>query len=70
MRCDFLTSPGTRKRRTHRELTTDANEKAARDLLERQEPVALLAVIDEGGFEAGLDAGDDAFVDIALALLP
>jgi hypothetical protein len=32
--------------------------------------VALLTVVDEGGFEAGLDAGDDALVDVALALLP
>jgi hypothetical protein len=45
-------------------------EVAARDFLEGQEPVPLLAVVDEGGFEAGLDAGDDAFVDVALALFP
>jgi len=45
-------------------------EIAAGDFLEREEPVPLLAVIDEGGLEAGLDAGDDAFVDVALALLP
>jgi hypothetical protein len=32
--------------------------------------VALLAVINERRFEAGLDAGDDAFVDVAFALLP
>ena len=30
--------------------------------------MALGAVIDEGGFEAGLDAGDDRLVDVALAL--
>ena len=41
----------------------------ARDFLERQEAVALGAVIDEARFEAGLDAGDDGFVDVALALL-
>src|SRR5690606_37756578 len=35
--------------------------------LERQETVALGAVIDKGGFETGLDAGDDCLVDIALA---
>ena len=45
-------------------------EIASRDFLERQEPVPLLAVVDEGGLEAGLDAGDDAFVDVALALFP
>src|SRR5438552_2767118 len=45
-------------------------EIAAGDFLEREEPVPLLAVVDEGGFEAGLDAGDDALVDVALALLP
>ena len=27
----------------------------------------LLAIVDETGFQAGLDAGDHAFVDIALA---
>ncbi len=40
----------------------------ARDLLERQEAVALGAVIDEACLEAGLDAGDDGLVDVALAL--
>jgi hypothetical protein len=30
--------------------------------------VPLFAVIDERGFEAGLDPGNDAFVDVALAL--
>ncbi len=38
------------------------------DFLERQEAVALGAIVDEGGFEAGLDARDDGFVDVALAL--
>ena len=41
----------------------------ARDFLERQKAVALGAVIDETRFEAGLDAGDDGLVDVALALL-
>ena len=44
-------------------------EELARDLLERQEAVAFGAVIDEARFEAGLDAGDDGLVDVALALL-
>ncbi|OIQ81952.1 hypothetical protein GALL_362810 [mine drainage metagenome] len=44
-------------------------EIAARDFLERQKTVALLAVIDEAGLERGLDAGHDGAVDIALALL-
>src|SRR6185436_10295824 len=44
-------------------------EKRAADFLEGQKPVALVAVIDEGGFEAGFNAGDDTLVDIALALL-
>ena len=44
-------------------------EVGAGDFLEGQEAVALGAVVYEGGFEAGLDAGDDALVDIALALL-
>ena len=30
--------------------------------------MALGAVFDEAGFEAGLDAGDDGLVDVALAL--
>jgi hypothetical protein len=38
--------------------------------LKGREPVPLFAVIDESGFEAWLDARNDAFVDIALALLP
>ena len=45
-------------------------EIAARDFLERQEPVPLFTVVDERGLEAGLDAGDDALVDVALALFP
>src|SRR5207302_4077783 len=45
-------------------------EIAAGDFLEWEKPVPLLAVIDERGFEAGLDAGDDALVDVALALFP
>ena len=43
-------------------------EIGAGDFLERQEAVAVFAVADETGFEGGLDAGDDAFVDIGLAL--
>ena len=31
--------------------------------------MAGAAVFDETGFETGLDAGDDGFVDVALALL-
>ena len=38
------------------------------DFLEREEPVALGAVIDEYRFEGGLYAGDDSLVDVALAL--
>ena len=40
----------------------------AGDFLERQEAVALGAIVNERGFEAGLDARDDGFVDVALAL--
>jgi hypothetical protein len=43
-------------------------EIVAGNFLERQEAVALGAVVHEGGFEAGLDAGDDGLVDVALAL--
>ena len=38
------------------------------DFLERQEAVAVFAVVDEAGFERWLDARDDRLVDIALAL--
>ena len=44
-------------------------EVLARDFLERQEAVAVGAVVDEARFEARLDAGDDRLVDVALALL-
>ena len=43
-------------------------EIGAGDFLERKKTVALGAVVDERGFEAGLDAGDDALVDVAFAL--
>ena len=39
------------------------------NFLERQETVAVRAVIDEARFERGLNAGDDTLVDVALALL-
>ena len=41
----------------------------ARDFLERQEAVAVFAVIDKAGFQRGLDARDHGLVDVALALL-
>ena len=44
-------------------------EIGACDFLEGEKTVAIGAVVDERSFQAGLDAGDDAFVDIALALL-
>ena len=44
-------------------------EIGAGDFLEREKTVAIGAVVDERSFQAGLDAGDDAFVDVALALL-
>ena len=40
----------------------------AGDFLERQEAVAVFAVVDEARFERRLDTGDDTFVDIAFAL--
>lgn len=43
-------------------------EVAARDFLERQEPVAVFAVVHKTGFQRRLDAGDDGLVDVALAL--
>src|SRR6185503_2648491 len=44
-------------------------EVGAGHFLEGEEAVAVGAVIDEGRLQAGLDAGDDPLVDIALALL-
>src|SRR5262249_8402697 len=41
----------------------------ARDFLERQEAVALSAVVDEARFEARLDARNHGLVDVALTLL-
>ena len=38
------------------------------DFLQRQEAVALRAVVDEAGFERGLDAGDPAFIDVGFLL--
>ena len=35
-----------------------------------KERALLLTDVDERGLEAGLDAGDEAFIDVALALLP
>ena len=46
-----------------------ALEEGAGYFLEGEESVAVGAVIDEGCFEAGLDAGNDRLVDVALALL-
>ncbi len=43
-------------------------EVAARDLLQGQEAVALRAVVDEGRFQARLDPGDGALVDVGLLL--
>jgi len=45
-----------------------AREIFAADLLERQEAVAVGAVFDEAGFQAGFDPGDAALVDIGLFL--
>jgi len=42
-------------------------EVGTRDLLERQEAVAVGTVVHERRLEAGLDAGDDGLVDVALA---
>ncbi len=51
-------------------LTASGVEIAAGDFLQRQEAVALGAVVDESGLEAGLDPGDLALVDVGLFLLP
>ena len=49
--------------------STPFTEVGAGDFLERQEAVALLAVVDETRLEAGLDARDHALVDVRLSLL-
>ena len=51
-----------------RRASTPSREVLAGDFLERQEAVAVVAVVDEAGFERRLDAGDDGLVDVALAL--
>ena len=38
------------------------------DFFQRQEAVTLRTVVDEAGFERGLDAGDSSFVDIGFLL--
>src|SRR5690606_7198267 len=43
-------------------------EIVAGDFLEREEAVALAAVLDEGGFQRGLEPGDAALVDVGLLL--
>ena len=43
-------------------------EEAAGHFLEGKKAVAVFAVVDEAGFEAGFDPGDDTFVDVAFAL--
>ena len=53
--------------RTCRIAVTVAEEVAG-NFLERQETVAVGAVVDEAGFERRFDAGDDCLVDVALAL--
>ena len=40
----------------------------ARDVLEGEESVFVVAEVDEGGLKGGLNAGDDALVDVALAV--
>ena len=40
----------------------------ARDFFQRQKAVAFSAVVDETGFERGLDTGDPAFVDVRFFL--
>src|SRR3546814_19422258 len=43
-------------------------EVVAGDFLQRQEAVAVCAVLDEGGFERGFEPGDAALVDVGLLL--
>ena len=41
---------------------------AAGNFLKGEEPVAFFAVVNEAGFKRGLDAGNDAFVDVGFTL--
>jgi hypothetical protein len=43
-------------------------EEGAGDFLEGQKAVPLRAVVDERRFQAGLDAGNDRFIDVAFFL--
>lgn len=42
----------------------------AGDFLQRQKAVAIPAIFNEAGIQAGFDAGDAAFVDIGFFLFP
>src|SRR3954452_3190726 len=46
-----------------------ALEESPADFFERHEAMALAAIVDERRLETGLDAGNDSFVDVPLALL-
>ena len=41
---------------------------AAGDFFEWQKAVAVFSVVDETGFEAGFDAGNDTFVNVTFTL--
>src|SRR3546814_8201256 len=45
-----------------------SSDLVAGDFLHRQEAVTVAAVLDEGGLERGLEAGDLALVDVRLGL--
>src|SRR5690606_40887223 len=61
-------------RRRHTTFSRDwssdvcSSDLVARDLLEREEAVALAAVLDEGGLQRRLEPGDAALVDVGLLL--
>ena len=59
---DHIVDPGLADGDTLREVL-------ARDFLERQEAVAVFAVVDEAGLQRRLDARHHGLVDVALALL-
>ncbi len=58
-----------RKGNIYKAVVTRVEPSLEAYFLERQETVAVCAVINESSFQRGLDAGDHALVDVALPLL-
>src|SRR5437588_4896968 len=67
--CTMISWPSDRSSRMFIRTLGLLAEAFLGDLLQRQESMALGAVIDEAGLERGLDAGDPGLVDVGFLLL-